>query len=142
MIERFLTYQYIKDYDDVGICVAAPRRPTIRQAYGPSLYSFFNTDADQRDIWKCEEEATAIFKMEYMTLTQITKVLLLNARMYALADRFNLTALKQLAVEKLMSKERYFRYCNLDHFLGTLRAITAPDDIDLLYRVFSRCVDN
>ena len=146
VIERFLSFQYVKDYNDVNVAAPLPGQPTLQQAYGPTGFfgfGFGNTSPDQRNSWRCAGFTSPVVNsMEHMTMTQVIQVLLLNIRMYALADRFNLSSLKKLAVNKLMSKEKYFRYCHLDQLLGTLKAITAPDDVDLLYRVFARCVEN
>ena len=77
-----------------------------------------------------------------MTKEDITAILILDLNMYSLAHRFDLIDLMALAVEKIMSKAKYFTYSVLGSVLSVVQEITAPDDLQLRYTLFCRCVVN
>ena len=72
----------------------------------------------------------------------ITSILLLNIHVFAIAQRFSMSKLQDLAIKKLMAAEHYFRYCHLDQILSLIFEVTEQDDEKLRYRVFLRCVEN
>lgn len=77
-----------------------------------------------------------------MDKAEITQVLQLNIRMWSCANRFGLTKLKELALARFFSKERYFDKIHLEKILATVYEETSQDDTELRYRFFFRCVEN
>lgn len=139
MIERFLTYQYLKNYDDVSLIRNNPSSGTTLQTrYGPPPSDIFGaapapaSPAFLADHWHCEDDVSLCTDdpiTENTTKDNVTSILLLNVQMYNLSHRFQLSKLMKLAVDKFMDKEWCLRYCHLAQVLSKIQEVTTTDDL-------------
>ena len=151
-----LTYQYLGSYEDVD--EQSSKQPSVSdpevEGLDSPLYQspegFYaiptrpSAAVSSKSIpsWKCDEVHPTITAMEAMTKDAITSILLLNINVFELAQRFALPDLEEYALQKLMSKERYFCNCHLDKLLSLVFDVTAHDDTKLRFPIFLRCVEN